>query len=164
MKKFCVVILMILTVFSIYADTNEKWFHKNGYGILHNTWDYAIINSKEGTMLFSEDFEEDDYVSVCFSDEIVEGELILMVAYDEKFVPEKIQSIAYGDDLDNITDSFTPAYTSSNGFSLNDKDSKFLYYDMLYTSQKIFVVFTENYMLLFNVNCKNLYKYGNYLF
>lgn len=164
MKKFCIMILMILAVFNIYADSNEKWFHKNGYGILHNTWDYAIINAEEETMLFSEDFEEDDYVSVCFSDEIIEKEIILMVAYDEKFIPESIIGVAYGDDLDNITDSFTPTYTSSSGFSLNAEDSEFLYYDMLYASQKIFVVSTENYMLLFNVNCKNLYKYNSYLF
>lgn len=164
MKKILVFIIIALVTVSVFADTNTKWSYREGLGVVHNTRDYAVIDEKEEKILYSDDFKSDEYVTVCFSSEVKGAGLIFMVAYGGGIVPEEVEAIVYAENLDNLIDSFTPAYTSDNGFSLKEKDSEFIYKDMLYENQRTFIIVTENYMIPFNVNCQNLYKYSNYLY
>lgn len=165
MKKILVFMLMALVAVSVFADTNTRWFHQEEYGVMHNTQDFLTYNNTNKTTLYAEDYSENARVTFCFSDTVVKGKIIVMVIVsDELILDEDIIKIAYGDDMDNITDYFTPFSTTSGGFSLSAEDSSFLYYDMLYASQKFFTILTKNNMICFNVNCKNLYKYNSYLF
>lgn len=165
MKKLFVFVLVLLTVFGVFADSNTTWRHSTDSGVYHITSDIAIISDdgnefpKEEILVTFLTVDFDKYITFVIPNSINLSEL------------GGITSIIYGDDVKTPTDKFDVCYAEQSEdwftFSLNAEDSDFLYYDMLGASQKTFFAINENDMskiLVFNVNCSRLHKYSSYLY
>ena len=165
MKKFFVFVIVFLTTFGVFADSNTTWRHSTDLGVYHTTSDIAILTDD------SNEFPEEE-VFVTF----------LTVDYDKYitfFIPDSINlseiggitCVVYAEDINTPIDKFDIYYAEQKEegtiFSLDADDSDYIYYDMLGNPQKTFFAFNEKNMskiLVFNVNCSRLYKYSCYLY
>lgn len=165
MKKLFVFVLVMLTTFGVFADTNSTWGHSTDSGVYHITSDIAIL-TEEGNKFPEEEIfvtflnvDSDMHITFIVPDSIALSEL------------GGITHIIFGDDINTPTDMFEIWYSNEcDGgviFSLEVDDSEFVYYDMLYASQKTFFAFNNENMskiLVFNVNCSRLHKYSSYMY
>lgn len=166
-KIFVVICLIILITVGIYADNNTTWRYDGNTGLLYHISEDIAIVTEENT-----EFPEDESVIITFSN--IGGDIYCVFAVNNSLNLSEsggIDTIVYGDDLENLTDTFKVFYRETTDentmFSLSPEDSYFLYSDMISGEQKVFIFSqAENpkAFLVFNINCDRLYRYVNYLY
>lgn len=161
MKKFLLVCLIALVAIGVYADSNNKWTYSKDYGLYHLTSDIAFLTENNMEVC------EDEEILMTFSK--VGDDIGVIFAFDEKFNLGGITNVTYADSIDTIDETGTPfevIYSGEESIALSIEDSYFIYMDMLSSTQKMFAFVNVNdssTYVLFNVNCKDLYKYRAYL-